>query len=130
MLVAPAYRDVIVLAHAGRGSPREWDLLPADECAAGRVLLAWRDAWRASQSPAGLAEEAAADIRERGYAVLAPPCQPASIAVPVSGGDVPLTALALTGDVAADSRDSVASEETLSAAARMLAHHLDGDGSA
>jgi DNA-binding IclR family transcriptional regulator len=44
-IATPSYRHVLVLASHG-GQPHRWDLLPAHASAAGKLLLAYRRAWR------------------------------------------------------------------------------------
>lgn len=50
-LVIPSYHDVLVVAAAGGDAPTSGTLIPAFQCAAGRLLLSQRPAWRASVSP-------------------------------------------------------------------------------
>jgi DNA-binding IclR family transcriptional regulator len=92
---SPSYADVIVLASAGSDAPGLLSLLPAATSAAGRVLLAHRQAWRDSRrGDTGLDEEAAAAIRQRRHADSE---DGSSLAVPVWTDDPPIAALALIG---------------------------------
>jgi IclR family KDG regulon transcriptional repressor len=117
-LCIPSYRSVLCLAHRGGEDgvrPQFRELVPAHAAAAGKVLLAHREAWRASVLSRSLpaltantvvepeeVEREAALTRERGYAVDDEELQPAvrGVAVPVRGGDGSVVAgLAVSGPV-------------------------------
>lgn len=115
-LCIPSYRSVLCLVHAaGEGAtrPRLRELVPAHASASGKVLLAHREAWRASvlasplpaltprtRTAPGAIESEAETIRERGYAVDDEELQPGvrAVAAPVRGLDgTVVAALALSG---------------------------------
>lgn len=116
-LFTPSYRSVMCLVHragAADGRPRLRELLPAHATAGGKLLLAYRDAWRESVlelplrrltaetivDPEALRAECAV-IRSDGYAFEHAERQPTQfgVAAPVADprGDVP-AAVALTRD--------------------------------
>jgi DNA-binding IclR family transcriptional regulator len=98
-LAVPSYGDVIVLARAGPTAPWIWDLLPANETAAGHVLLAYREHWRHSHDSDGTLEQIAADVHDRGSALVPADRtdELASLAVAVPEPGTPIAALALAG---------------------------------
>jgi DNA-binding IclR family transcriptional regulator len=100
-LVIPSYGHVVVLASSGDRAPAPWSLLPANDSAGGRVLLAYRDSWRDDQRPHHESrqrqdlEALATEIRRRGYAVHDDDAR--SLAVPVPMIPVPLAAVVVAG---------------------------------
>jgi DNA-binding IclR family transcriptional regulator len=101
-LAIPSYGEILVIARAGEHSPRLWALLPATEDAAGRLLLAHRDAWRHSlgiTSGAVTGDDDVRVLRERGYASITREGErigSLAVAVPAQDGP-PLAALAIQG---------------------------------
>lgn len=99
-VAVPCYEDVLVVAASGAGAVRTWATLRASADAAGRVLLAHRDAWRESLTRVEpgfvLNEDAVAGIAERGYAEIAGAdgrCESLAVAVPADAS--PIAALAV-----------------------------------
>jgi hypothetical protein len=84
-------------------APQLWSLLSAREDPAGRLLLAFRDAWRhslcTSDDPASDAECEAASIRARESIVVREDDTTVSLAVPVPGAAPPIAALAVRGGI-------------------------------
>jgi DNA-binding IclR family transcriptional regulator len=96
ILAVPSYGEILVVAAAG-DARRSWTLLPADQHAAGRLLLAYREPWRRSHADPLLSEHDAAAVRAKGMCVVADG-QTSSIAVPVPDPlAAPIAALALEG---------------------------------
>lgn len=114
-LCIPSYRSVLCLVHRAGGPdarPQLRELVPAHATAAGKVLMAYRDHWRASVlarpldplthrtvvDPARV--EAEAELtRERGFALEDEELEPGlrGVAVPIRGKDgTMLASLALT----------------------------------
>lgn len=91
----PAYTDVLVLAAAGPNSPTPWSLLPASGTVPGKLLIAYRAAWRHSLNEvAPVMSELDADrVRAAGYAMEVTADQ-LRVAVPVGAAD-PVAALAI-----------------------------------
>jgi hypothetical protein len=90
------------VAASGASAVRPWATMPADEDAAGWVLLAHREPWRASlrrvEPAPALDDEAAASIVERGYAErVGSGARCASLAVAVPADTPPIAALAVRG---------------------------------
>lgn len=117
-LCIPSYRSALCLVHRAADPdvrPQFRELVPAHAAAAGKVLLAHRDAWRESVLSRPLAsltahtvvepeavEREAARNRQRGYAIDDEELQAGvrGVAVPVRGGDGSAVAgLALSGPV-------------------------------
>ena len=115
-LAVPCYRSVLCLVHRGGGRdlpPGLRELMPAHATAAGKALLAHRDAWRAgvlAQPPAvhtagteldpGPLERELAEVRARGWAAedgeYVPGVSAVAAPVHVPGGGVE-AALAVSG---------------------------------
>lgn len=117
-LCIPSYRSALCLVHRAAevdARPQFRELVPAHAAAAGKVLLAHRDAWRESVLSRPLQsltphtvvepeaiEREAARTRELGYAIDDEELQAGvrGVAVPVRGGDRSVVAgLALSGPV-------------------------------
>jgi IclR family transcriptional regulator, acetate operon repressor len=117
-LCIPSYRSALCLVHRSADAdarPQFRELVPAHAAAAGKVLLAHRDAWRASVLGRPLplltahtvvepeaVEREAARTRDRGYAIDDEELQAGvrGVAVPVRGADRSMVAgLALSGPV-------------------------------
>jgi DNA-binding IclR family transcriptional regulator len=101
-LAMPCYGDVLVIACSGERGLRAWATLPASTDAAGRVLLAHREPWRqafaASTAAPALSDAEAAQILERGHALVTSTDDRAgslAVAIPVQG--TPIAALGLRG---------------------------------
>jgi DNA-binding IclR family transcriptional regulator len=112
----PSYAHALVVARAGEHSPQLWTLRPAHDDAAGRLLLAYRHAWRHSGESSAEGERAAAAIRAQGRVVVCDDTA-VSVAVPVPSDEPPIAALALHGRI----RDVGAATHSLVAAAHRLA---------
>jgi DNA-binding IclR family transcriptional regulator len=124
-VAAPCYADVLVVAATGARTVRPWATLQASADAAGRVLLAHRDAWRESLmrvKPAlRLDNDAAAGIVARGYAEIVGAggrCE--SLAVVVPADATPIAALAVRGP----SSDLTESRQAVIALLQRSAAHL------
>jgi DNA-binding IclR family transcriptional regulator len=136
-LLVPSYRSVLCLVHRGGAGcgdgPGIRELVPAHCTAGGKVLLTWRDPWRASVlgqplerrtdrtiTDAQALEEALADVRERGYAVEDGEYREdvRGVAAPVFASGDAVAALALTAraDVGTEAARVVAAAAELGAA--------------
>jgi DNA-binding IclR family transcriptional regulator len=105
-MAVPCYADVLAIAATGAGAVRPWATLPANADAAGRVLLAHRDAWRRSlasvEPEVAMDDEDAAAILTQGFASLATPGDRfGSLAVVVPQEATPIAAIAVRGASAA-----------------------------
>jgi DNA-binding IclR family transcriptional regulator len=112
-LVIPSYGDVIALAGAGAGAPVPWSLLPAADCAGGRLLLAYRHSWRDRQRPSDEParqpdlDASVRQIRDRGYA-MRDDGRSREIAVAVPASAAPLAALVVRRSIPAPVDDGEA----------------------
>jgi IclR family acetate operon transcriptional repressor len=132
-LMVPSYRWVLCIVHGADGEPRAGlhELAPCHATATGKVLLAWRDAWRESVLAAPLERatplteidpaairDAAAQARADGYATEDGEWRPGlrAVAAPVFAG---------TGDAFAALGVAVPRGRNLTAAGRLVAHRAE-----
>lgn len=104
-VAVPCYSDVLVIAASGARSLRPWAMLPARADAAGRMLLAVREAWRNSVQRAdpelAMDDDEVANVLARGYVQRSNGGEgTGSLAVAVPAPGSPIAALGLRGPAA------------------------------